>query len=189
MPPQAAQVIHSRGLRSESLRGGCRPQDENGAGDEAAGVGAAAAASPAGSFTDSEASQGGQGGNDEIEAAPACNAGEPAAAAEQAVRALEESEHDGDESGPSPSGCPSAGVAADDGSDMEAAALELEAEPAAAPEAVLGQAVPPGGGSMAANLVSTIRSFLPMVTKPAEGQAGPAAGKQPVKVGCRAAQR
>ena len=111
-----------------------------------------------------------------METAPGSDAGEPAAAAEQAVRALDESEHDGEESGPSPS----AGAAAADGSDREA---ELEAEPAAAAEAVLEQAVPPGGASMAANLVSTIRSFLPMVSKPVEGQAGPAAGKQPVKVG------
>ncbi len=179
LPAWAAQIVHSRGLRSESLRGGCRPQEENGAGDEAAGEGAAAAATPGGSLRHSDASQGSHGDGEEIEADPGSNAGEPAAAAEQAVRALDESEHDGDESGPSPS----AGAAAESGSDTEAADLELEAEPAAAAEAVLGQAVPPGGASMAANLVSTIRSFLPMVSKPAEGQAGPAAGKQPVKVG------
>ena len=184
MPAWAAQVDHSSGLRSKFLRGGCRPQEEIGAGIEAAGEAAAAAASPAGSITDSEASQGSQGNDEETEAAPSSDAGEPAAAAEQAVRALDESEHDGDESGPSPS----ASAAADDGSDTEAAALKLEAEQAAAAEAVLEEAVPPGGASMAANLVSTIRSFLPMVSKPAEGQAGPAAGKQPVKVGMRSSR-
>ena len=138
-----------------------------------------AAASPAGSITESEASQGSQGDDEEMEGAPGSDTGEPAAAAEQAVRALDESEDDGDESGPSSSVV----AAAEDGSDAEAAALVLEAEPAAAAEAVLGQALPPGGASMAANLVSTIRSFLPMVSKPVEGQAGPAARKQPVKVG------
>ena len=168
----------------QSLHGGCRPQEETGAGDEAAGEGAAAAASPAGSITDSEASQGSQGDGEEVEAPPGSNAGEPAAAAEQAVSALDESDQAEDESGSSPS----AGAATGDGSDTEAAALELEAEPAAAAESVLGQAVPPGGASMAANLVSTIRSFLPMVSKPAEGQAGPAAGKQPVKVGMQSSR-
>ena len=156
LPAWAAQIVHSRGLRSKSLRGSCRPQEENGAGDEAAGEGAAAAATPGGSLRHSDASQGSHGDGEEIEADPGSNAGEPAAAAEQPGAA---------------------------GLRSTAADLELEAEPAAAAEAVLGQAVPPGGASMAANLVSTIRSFLPMVSKPAEGQTGPAAGKQPVKVG------
>lgn len=39
-----------------------------------------------------------------------------------------------------------------------------------------------GGGGLGANLVSTVRSFLPFVSKPADAAAPPAAGKKTVKV-------
>ena len=53
-------------------------------------------------------------------------------------------------------------------------ASEAEAGTEAAPEAAK------GGGNLAGNLVSAIRSFLPMGAS--KGEAAPAAGKKPVKV-------
>ena len=57
--------------------------------------------------------------------------------------------------------------------DGEEAADAVEAAPAAQK----------GVAGMGANLVSTVRSFLPFVSKAGDAQPQPAAGKKPVKVG------
>jgi hypothetical protein len=67
--------------------------------------------------------------------------------------------------------------------DQEAAPEAGEKEAAAELEEAPGSSdkQKPKGG-LGANLVSTVRSFLPFVSKPADAAAPPAAGKKAVKV-------
>ena len=71
---------------------------------------------------------------------------------------------------------------ADEDVPLTAASQAAEGPPEEAADAKGSGQAQTGMAGMGANLVSTVRSFLPFVSKAGDAQPQPAAGKKPVKV-------